>query len=454
MSHAYLSGSLISNAPSIVQWNAASGEQRFVGDESSSPAILDVSYDEKLLCMYCRLRVAVKLKSSDKKVPMYHLLEPRHFLDLEVLNGFVPENVVSAFVHGDKCSSSEDIVGLRITLRSPGHIVGPKTATSPKTAASRKVLENLFSLGQSKGLITYLPSSSINATRLEHMRRRLLDGLLKFDSRIIDTLYAGEGGRRVNTLEDLAVPASVQNLDEKLENPPPYFEATSLEPPTLRRRKRQHGSPESPMDAAVCASAKKPREKSPLLSPKEAPQLTENREPWRQALAEHAAQFALLSEQVVALQKELHDRRQNTVDAATQTEEIQRSEAKSASQGTASTVEDGVEDRLEIAEREIAALRGAVCRIQESLPSQFDSIVHRAVQESTEAFDDRLAIELDDLRYEMDGNAKDDFEDQFLDIKVELRDFVSEEMKDIEENVKKNIKNAVRNAALDIDFDD
>ncbi|KAK7534202.1 uncharacterized protein J3D65DRAFT_632737 [Phyllosticta citribraziliensis] len=183
----------------------------------------------------------------------------------------------------------------------------------------------------------------------------------------------------------------------------------------------------------------------------------ENRESWQEALAEHAKQFALLSEQVVALQTVLHARRKNTADASTQTEELPNFEAPNGTQeslSTVSTVEDGVEDRLEMAERSIAALRGAVCQIQESLPSQLDDTVHRAVQESTEAFDDRLAIELDDLRYELDGDTKDNFEDQFLDAKIELRDFVSEEMKDVEENIKKNIKNAVRSAALEIDFED
>ncbi|KAK8179555.1 hypothetical protein BC567DRAFT_262747 [Phyllosticta citribraziliensis] len=457
MAHPSSSGSLISNAPAVAQWNAESGEQRFVGDKSSGPAILDVSFDEKSLCMYCRLRVSVKLKSSDKKVPVYHLLEPNHFLDLEILNGFVPENVVSAFVHGDKCSSSEDIVGLRMTLHAPGHVIGPKTATSPKTAASRKILETLFSLGQSNALIIYLPLTSINALRLEHMRRSLLDGLLKFDNHIIDTLYAGEGGRCLQSLQDLSAPDSLRLFNEKLESPPPYVEATSPKTQSSRRRKREDGSPHLSTDPTQCSSAKKPREEISSQSPKEAPQLMENRESWQEALAEHAKQFALLSEQVVALQTVLHARRKNTADASTQTEELPNFEAPNGTQeslSTVSTVEDGVEDRLEMAERSIAALRGAVCQIQESLPSQLDDTVHRAVQESTEAFDDRLAIELDDLRYELDGDTKDNFEDQFLDAKIELRDFVSEEMKDVEENIKKNIKNAVRSAALEIDFED
>ncbi|KAK8246868.1 hypothetical protein HDK90DRAFT_461666 [Phyllosticta capitalensis] len=445
--------SLVSNAPAVAQWTLGNGEQRFLGDESPSPAFLDLSFDEKSLCMYCRLRVAVKLKSSDKKAPLYHLLEPRHFLDLEALNGFVPEHVVSAFVRGDKCSTSGDIVGLRMTLHSPGFVVGPKDPTSPKTPASRKILEHLFSLGQATNIIVYLPSSAFNATRFEHMRSSLLQGLLKFDRRIIDTLYAGGGGRPLHDLKDLSALDSPEGPEENL---PSYAEAALLKPQASRRRKREAASPGPHQDGHL--SAKKPREVgSAEHSQKSASQGTEAKEPWQLALADQATQVALLVEQVAALQKELHARRISTADAATQTEaprDLQDQNSTQATEDTVSTVADGIEDRVEMAERSIAALRGAVCQIQGSLPAQLADAVRQAVQESAEACDDHVARELEELRDEIDADTRHEFEDQFIGVKMEMEDFVREELRDVEENIKNSVKHAVRTATLEIDFEE
>lgn len=471
-SSALANASIASNVPAVAHWTLLNGQEKCLGAESGSnpcSAAVDIHLDETRHTFSCKLRIPVRIKSHGNKVYMYFLIGPQQISNLEPWSGHVPQNVVNTFVAGDHCSSSDDILGFDFSLASPGLVVGPRAVIEPKTTATRKVLEALISLGQTDRIAIFVPCATVHMRRLLQLPKGFLGASSTLNVRIIDTLYAGKGGRAIHSVNELSeIPTftntSAQDPYDQLERPPAYDQITGALAQTLPPKRPKGMSSSDGEESPLRKKGRQASEQSVVTTKAPLSTSIDVIEPWERAFAEQATQLAVLAKQVSDMRDEIYPRHFRTADAAVQTVAIE-SGIQSGSQtspSTCSTVEDGLDDRLLLAECNVATLRGEMVHLQEWIKVKLAQSVDSAVQVLTEKLDDRLASRLKDLdsldeqteelRSEISSEMHELLEDMVTGVKSELHDFIEEEMVDMEGNVMDKIKSALSQATLNIDF--
>jgi hypothetical protein len=198
-------------------------------------------------------------------------------------------------------------------------------------------------------------------------------------------------------------------------------------------------------------------------------------EPWKIALAAQAVQLAAMAKQIAELRDQVQTFRTPTVNAEVQTDFITapthlaipsslHDERVEDTVSTCSTVEDCIETRVSIVEGEIASIRGDTFRIREHLKADFTESIRVAVDNLIERLDHRLANhfesinalndEVDDLRAEVSHNMHEMLEDLTSGVKLELQEFIDDEMLTVERTITDKIKGAFARAVLTVDLDD
>lgn len=480
MNSTVLPTALVCNGvPAVVEWILQNQNERadYLKEKIDGPphwAMVDVHYDESRSEFMCKLCVSVNLKRINTKRHIYILLAPAHISRVELCRT-VPTNVTNAFVTSNRGLSAEDILGIHFSLKQPGVVVSPKPPADPGTRAMRKLLESVFSCGSSRDITIYVQSNAVEEYKLQHMFGQL-NQLVLHGFPIIDTLYGGKGGRIVQDLEELSKPSIYDPTDL-----PTYDQIVSTTPNSdpPRSEKRRISSP----------GTKEPQRKK--LAQEDS---TESAEPWKLAFAALAAQFT-------AMQQEIRTHRNQTADAGVQTTPTKSSQvhpvepAVTIETGTkagyqtspsmASTVEDSVEDRLLIVEHSMSDLRKDVSLWHQSLESKvmqsIDSVTRDLKQRVGELLDDRLTYSIDTAMQDLMQKVEDQLDDRlvpldsldeqireccdnvnedmraFLDgelaeAKLELQEFVEDEMRDVEETVTSKVRSAVSQASLHIDL--
>lgn len=471
------------NVPVVVRWTPQDGDDKYLGvKEGNQPCLVMAALylDETRHAFSCKLRVPLKIKSRAKKIYMYLLVEPEKISNLEPQYDNVPQDVISTFVTSRHSSSAAGILGLRLSLFTPATVVGPKTTIESKSVAMRRVLDSLLQLGKTDHLHLYFPCGAHDKQRLTSLPIQPKAERIASEP-IIDTLYAGEGGRILRSWDDLLhlsnqVNPPVPNTtdasttdDPELWDTPPAYDQVAPRPPTAFPSKR-------PKVASSSDTEKPPTKKRVLrhaqsfttasdLESVSKPSLDDNG-PWKHAIVE---QLAFMAAQIASMREEIHSKpavMKVTADAGVQTVESTQSArshaeilSSPAPPSTCSTVEDSLEDRLVMAERNVASLRGEMACLRDSLSSR----ITQSVQDLTQNLDSRLSArfqefetlgeQLDELRAEVGADIHELLDDMLSGVKLELRDFVHDEMKDAEENIKHRISTAMNQATLHIDLD-
>lgn len=470
------------NVPAVIRWTPQDGDEKYLGvKDGDQPCLVTAALylDEIRHAFSCKLRVPIKIKSRAKKIYMYLLIEAEKTSSLEPQYDNVPQNVMTTFVTSHHCSSAAGILGLRLAFSSPATVVGPKTTIESRSVAMRRVLESLLQLGKTDYLTLYFPCGAHDKQRLSSFQiqpkaERILS------EPIIDTLYAGEGGRVLHRWDDLMylsspVGAPVPNTsdapaahDPDLWDTPPAYDQVTPHPPPAFPSKR-------PKVASSSDTDKPPNKKrvlrhaQSLMTASDSESLSkpsiDDNEPWKRAIVE---QLAFMAAQIASMREEMHSQPavlKTTADVGVQTVENSQSRqfhAESSSSppppSTCSTVEDSLEDRLVMAERSVASLRGEMACLRDSLSSK----ITQSVQHLTQNLDGRLSArfqefeslgeQLDELRAEVGADMHELLDDMLSGVKLELRDFVHDEMKDVEDNIKDRISSAMNQATLHIDL--
>lgn len=394
---------------------------------------------------------------------MYLLFEPRQISSLKARIDHIPRDIANFFVMGRHCSSSDDIVALNVSLIEPAGIVGPKAATEPRSLPMRNVVAQFISLGQTDHITIYIPSGTIDE------RRRLLELPTVFrewsrpcDS-VVSTLYAGKGGRMLHSMADLCGPfgrASEQDT-LPLDAPPAYHRVTSESSQALiskRRQRLRSPSHEQP-----------PRKKQDREHPGKVPLLTlpASDDAWKRAFAE---QLAFLTAKVASLEEGRPSTPVQTVDVGVQTDEAtyhatnHSANRSSPHPSTCSTVGDSLEDRLMMAERQISAIRGEMIRLRDSFKFSTSKRPESPVPTISQALElkisdilqayEGLSDEVDELKAGVADEVRDVLDDMLSGMKLEMRDYASDEMEIIERRLFDRVRTVIGRARLSIKLDD
>ncbi|KAF1344387.1 hypothetical protein BDV97DRAFT_52594 [Delphinella strobiligena] len=470
------------NVPAVVRWTPQGGVERYLGvKEGHQPCLVTAALylDETQHAFSCKLRIPIKIKSRTKKICMYVLIEAEETSSSEPQYDNVPQNVIGTFVTSQHCSSAADVLGLRLTFSTPATLVGPKTTIESRSVAMRRALESLLQLAKTDHLTIYFPCGAHDKQRLTSLAIQPKAERISSEP-FIDTLYAGEGGRILHSWDDLLyssnpVDAPVSNTshvptahDPDLWDTPPTYDQVASQPPPAFPSKRPKVASSSDIESPP-TKKRVLKHAQPFTTASDSesvpkPSLDDN-EPWKRAISE---QLAVMAAQIASMRDEMHTQptaMKTTADAGVQTMENTQSRQSDAEilsspppPSTCSTVEDSLEDRLVMAERNVASLRGEMACLRDSLSSK----ITQSVQDLTQSLDIRLSArfqefesmgeQLDELRAEVGADMHELLDDMLSGVKLELRDFVHDEMKEAEDNIKDRISSAINQATLQIDL--
>ncbi|KAK7508817.1 hypothetical protein IWZ03DRAFT_123906 [Phyllosticta citriasiana] len=385
-----MSQCVVTRAPAVVQWTPQDGPWHVgLGHPSPQCSILaDIKFDSSRNDASLKLQVPVALKETPKKVLLCVLIFPNNIRKVTTPpSADTPAAITNAFVSTVcECSSSQDVLALRILLSDPNgvRIVGPanvKTLT-PTKEGQGKILDALRSLSYASEFTVYLPAYVMSS----HVRLfcdaassgKLQPGGSDY---ALTMMYKGVGGQDISRL-----------LQDTPQSPPPYG-----------------------------ASLRSSSTKRPLSCPSSPPG------PKRPSSHQDSVSETMPSVMARLVQVEL------------QTSTIQRRLAEQDAAGTPTEIASGA-DRLEHLDEIVRNLQASMDSLQEEVTQQRIQIEQlqnglSRQQEACENHQELSRNQIDDYLYECGYEDRRDLvyqiiEDALLDFKREHDDWLQERMDD------------------------
>ncbi|POS81025.1 hypothetical protein DHEL01_v200598 [Diaporthe helianthi] len=201
--------------PALLEWDGAHGQVIRLGDSSSPSSVsLDLDFDSTAKSMFLRLRIAVQIhRDSNKQTPLYLHIGPE---DIEGIACPDPKQAMA--------TPARTSLGIR--LGRPVALIGPPFRLRPSNKA-RASLVNIaralattreFSIHVQDGLLSEFQCKAICAANYNEYSG---DGRLELVS-----LYGGLGGKQLTARES----DGVSTPDDGTEAPPSYDEVEAPPP--------------------------------------------------------------------------------------------------------------------------------------------------------------------------------------------------------------------------------
>ncbi|KAL1626231.1 hypothetical protein SLS54_003066 [Diplodia seriata] len=371
--------------------------------------------DEHTGAAFFKLRVPVSLKTQSKKTNLFVFIHPERISTLEQsTSSDLPEAVRTAF----PVVSNNAILQLRFTLSTPSAVLVPANSPlAPKSAASVNLLRRLRSLAQATQFTVYLAAKGHPKHSIATMCEMANTSKLKSDPSELrlETLYAGNGAKVIEGA-DLVFPF---DHDDPPESPPSYDELALPSPPRPQTKELQFIEP--------------PRKRSRLRSPspnpaaelvqKQALQLIrdELREEMRREMRE---QLLNSDEEWRRKMREMRDELR---------EELAQQIRDQIKEEVAQQIRDQVKE--EATQHMQSELRQLQCQHKERLEE-----LENLIEERTESVREDLLVEIEAVADETGEIVDLRVDEQILNVKEELREYVAEELRDAEDRIRDDIE--------------
>lgn len=370
----------VSDIPCVAEWRLP---------EHRRPQIfhLSLAFDAPQKRASLRIRVPVSLKTPSKSLySLYLLVDTDHISSIEEVEE-VPEDVTSKL--------KAEVTGIRLQVEQPGgRIVAPSDVDlMPKTKAAGDILDMLDSFPTATEVSLYFPCKHLSKQRIQSICQVTNEASWKHAPSLSDvsTLYSG----RARVIEGPILARSTPG-PPVAESPPSYDELGLTPPPPVTKR----------------ATGKRRREESP------SDQVQVLEDVCRRLLKEKQVEFAVqLEENNAKLLRKVSEeneesRRRTNEDVK---EKLEQMEARILAK---------LEDRLEEKTGQLRGeWKGEVEQIRGELKNEVDHM-------SGELDDHREAL-LDETTDLVDVRI----DEQLSTAKIELSDWVTEEMRHVENNI-------------------
>ncbi|KKY15975.1 hypothetical protein UCDDS831_g07359 [Diplodia seriata] len=334
---------------------------------------------------FFKLRVPVSLKTQSKKTNLFVFIHPERISTLEQsTSSELPEAVRTAF----PVVSNNAILQLRFTLSTPSAVLVPANSPlAPKSAASVNLLRRLRSLAQATQLTVYLAAKGHPKHSIATMCEMANTSKLKSDPSELrlETLYAGSGAKAIEGA-DLVFPFDHDDPPEKL------VQKQALE--LIRYELREEMRREM-------------RE-----------QLLNSDEEWRKKMHEMRDQ----------LREELAQQIRDQIK-----EEVAQQIRDQIKEEVAQQIRDQIKG--EATQNLQAELRQLQSQHKERLEE-----LENLIEERTESVREDLLVEIEAVADETGEIVDLRVDEQILNVKEELREYVAEELRDAEDRIRDDIE--------------
>ncbi|KAL1641361.1 hypothetical protein SLS58_006060 [Diplodia intermedia] len=353
--------------------------------------------DEHTGAAFFKLRVPVSLKTQSKKTNLFIFIHPERISTLEKsTSSELPEAVRTAF----PVVSNNAILQLRFTLSTPSAVVIPANSPlTPKSAASVNLLRRLRSLAQATQLTVYLAAKGHPKHSIATMCEMANTSKLKSDPSELrlETLYAGSGAKAIEAA-DLVFPF---DHDDPPESPPSYDELALPSPPRPQAKESQ--SIERVQKQALQLIRDELRDE---MRREMREQLLNSDEEWR---------------------KKMHEMRDQL------REELAQQIRDQIKEEVAHQIRDQIKE--EATQHMQAELRQLQSQHKERLEE-----LENLIEERTESVREDLLVDIEAVADETGEIVDLRVDEQILNVKEELREYVAEELRDAEDRIRDDIE--------------
>ncbi|KAK8226421.1 hypothetical protein BKA81DRAFT_403688 [Phyllosticta paracitricarpa] len=436
------------SAPVIAGWRFHEGPPTYVGcklGNVGNRVVADIRLNSSRSSALFDIRVPVELKAFARTTYVHLLLDPVNIKGIARAES-VPDSIQGVFVGSKQSSAAAQVVGLEFDMTTPGSLLGPETARTPKTRKAREAFERLKSLAQVAKVTLYVPSQYISDSQAQRLGAMFSEGhQFRADWPEFRRMYGGRGAILLDweTLETISVPdenASPPSYDEIGPAPPLPLDSKS----TLKKPRRG-SSPEA-------ALSKKKVKFAHVNTPGDT---EDDEEEWKRCLQE---ELQSLRSEMKCLRKEMRPSSAGQQEAfkpegLPTVEPQQTQESTSAPDGEPQQATNPLETRIDTLENRINKLSDQLSRLISDTENARSSNAQQ-IAELKRHFDERIAA----IEYMMDAEVYDARRDAELGLdeaearweewrvgaKSELESFVQEEMAEVEETIKRNLRGAGR----------
>ncbi|KAI7780586.1 hypothetical protein LA080_015869 [Diaporthe eres] len=377
----------------LVEWVGSDGQTIQIGDSlSASPVSLDMTFDSTAKSVFLRLRIVVQIhRDSSNKTPLY-----LHIGSEDI------ETIVCQFPNQKQATFTQ--TSFEIKLRRPVPLIGPPFRLRPSNKTRASLVNNARALATRREFSIHVQDDLLSESQCKAIHAAVYSEFHSSSGHLdLASLYGGLGGKQIAARDADTIPARDDGTEappsyDEVEAPPPMAPLWQSSDPGPSSKKRRLSS--SAADAAAS-----------LLSVEAI---------CRKLMAEQQAK----TEQ--ALQA-MEDRLTTHLDSRYDRLEKESQEAR--------------KELLRELNSKMSELQGQVNELKQQVDGLNDNMV-----EELEKLSEEIQVVSDDIDNRVDFRV----DDTAVGFKIELEDFIRDELKDVEEAV----RGSLRRANVSIEFED
>lgn len=391
--------------PAIIKWDDS--QPRGVGASlASTPVSLDIDLDPSSTTASIRLRIALLQRGSDSPVPLFLVIGSPHIQSFTVDS---PDHATYGTARQDG-----NVTCLRFELSSHPTLVVPPEPLRLKDKSQLTIMRSLRWAARQSLLMVYIQDGVLSVQQLTLLREALYSNYTSSPRHTdIGRLYGGRGGKVLDAGSDDGLAGNAPPLYDDVPAPPPeapisdgMFDRLRLCPPGFVRLTILEGS-----DTAT-SSKKRRRVDSP------------------------AAEFniSMIEKLCRQIADEQHERT--------------RAELSSMESRLIQRLDQGMDDRVHSLEEawkdKFHKLEGQIQELRRDFEAKTQELINE-----TDALDDtcqgeiqRLDEWIQEVSDDIDRRVDFEVEDRVLGIKVDLEEFVQDELSSTEDTLKQRISEA------------
>ncbi|KAK2598701.1 hypothetical protein N8I77_012093 [Diaporthe amygdali] len=384
----------LDEVPVLVEWAGADAQMLQLGDSfSTTPVSLGLNFDSMAKSVSLRLRVVVQIhRDSSNKTPLYLHIGPE---DIETITSQGP--------HQELAASKTNRLDIR--LKRSVALIGPPFRLRPSNKARAGVVNSTRDLAMRHEFFIHVQHGLISEAQHTAISQAVYSEYSYSGHADLSSLYGGLGGKQVATR---AAETSSAPVGDGTDLPPPSYDELEAPPPMAPL---WQGSDPGP-------SSKKRRLNSPAADPTASLLAVETI--CRKLMAEQQA----ITEQAL---RALEDRLTTHLDSRYDRLQRENQEAQTK-----------LSDELN---SKMGELRGQVDELKQKVDGLDENMA-----EELEKLSEEIQVVSDDIESRVDFRV----DDTAVGVKIELEEFIRDELKDVEEAV----KGSLRRANVSIEFDD
>ncbi|KAL1853920.1 hypothetical protein Daus18300_011662 [Diaporthe australafricana] len=376
----------LDSVPVLVDWAGPDDQMLQLGDSlSTSPVSFDMTFDSTTKSIFLRLRVVVQIhRDSSNKTPLYLYIGPDDI-----------ETITCRDSHQSPAASTANRLDIR--LRSPVALIGPPFRLRPSNKARANVVNCARDLAMRREFSILIQEGLISEPQSTAIREAVYSEYRSSENLDLASLYGGLGGKQLGPKAPETGPAPE---DDGTEMPPPSYDQVDAPPPMAPLW--QESDPE-------------PSSKKRRLS-------TSTADPTTSLLAVETICRKLIAEQQAKTEQTLRameDRLTTHLDSRYNCLQRESQEARN-------------ELSSELNSR-MSELRGQVDELKQKVDGHNETMV-----EELEKLSEEIQVVSDDIESRVDFRV----DDTAVGVKIELEDFIRDELKDVEEAVRSSLGRA------------